>query len=298
MSTQLQLRTYVAVAETGSVRGAAQRLVVTDAAVSAALAALTREVGVPLLERQGRGLRLTTAGQTYARYARSILDLQEEALAAARGERDARTMRLRIAAVTTAGEHVLPSVLASFAKRHPCIKVALNVGNNKHVWGLLTERRAELVIAGPPLPAPDLTVHAVRHTRSVVVGSPAAASAFDLSRTAWLVREAGSGTRARCEALLTALNVNPPVLTLGSNQAVVAGAATGLGVALVSRDAVAELLADGRLTEIAVPQTPIPSAWCVVTQPRVPVAAQLLVSHLFTSNDLASSPWLPVSAEA
>ena len=59
MTTEARLRAFVAVAETGSVRAAAQRLVVTESAVSAAVSALTRDVGAPLLERQGRGLRLT-----------------------------------------------------------------------------------------------------------------------------------------------------------------------------------------------------------------------------------------------
>ena len=61
-----QLRTYLAVAETGSVRAAAERLVVTQSAVSAALAALHRELGVALVERDGRGLRLTPARRWWA----------------------------------------------------------------------------------------------------------------------------------------------------------------------------------------------------------------------------------------
>ena len=93
MTTAARLRALVAVAETGSVRSAAQRLVVTESAVSAAVAALTRDVGLPLLERQGRGLRLTASGRTYAGYARAILGLQEEALAAARGDADPSTAR-------------------------------------------------------------------------------------------------------------------------------------------------------------------------------------------------------------
>ncbi|WP_232784568.1 LysR family transcriptional regulator [Carbonactinospora thermoautotrophica] len=88
MTTAARLRAFVAVAETGSVRAAAQRLVVTESAVSAAIAALTREVGVPLVEREGRGLRLTLSGRTFADYARTILGLHEEALSAARGEMD------------------------------------------------------------------------------------------------------------------------------------------------------------------------------------------------------------------
>ena len=102
MTTTGRLRAYVAVTDTGSVRAAAARLMVTESAVSAALAALTREVGVLLLERHGRGLRLTEPGRIYAGYARAILGLQEEGLAAARGDADPEHARVRVAAVTTA----------------------------------------------------------------------------------------------------------------------------------------------------------------------------------------------------
>ncbi|AVH54881.1 MULTISPECIES: LysR family transcriptional regulator [Streptomyces] len=86
MTTTARLRAFVALAETGSVKAAAQLLVVTESAVSAAVAALTREIGVPLVERVGRGVCLTPSGQTYAGYARTILGLHEEALTAARGD--------------------------------------------------------------------------------------------------------------------------------------------------------------------------------------------------------------------
>ncbi|MGH8976241.1 MAG: LysR family transcriptional regulator, partial [Acidimicrobiia bacterium] len=80
-----QLRTFLAVAETGSGRAASHRLVVTQPAVSAALAALQKEVGVALVAREGRGLRLTLAGTIFAGYARRILGLADEAVAAAGG---------------------------------------------------------------------------------------------------------------------------------------------------------------------------------------------------------------------
>ncbi len=83
-----QLRTFVAIAETGAVRAAASLLVVTPSAVSSALAALQEEVGTPLVVREGRGLRLTEAGLVYADYARRILGLLDEARGAAAGELD------------------------------------------------------------------------------------------------------------------------------------------------------------------------------------------------------------------
>ena len=119
MTTEARLRAFVAVAETGFVWAAAQRLVVTEFAVSAAVAALTRDVGAPLLQRQGRGLRLTASGLTYAGYARTILGLHAEVLAAVRGEANSSHGQVRLAAVTTAGEHVLPTVLRRSAPSIP-----------------------------------------------------------------------------------------------------------------------------------------------------------------------------------
>src|SRR3954471_15930123 len=70
-----QLRTFLAVASTGSVRAAAEQLVVTQPAVSSALAAVRKQVGVALVARDGRGLRLTPAGEALAERARAALAL-------------------------------------------------------------------------------------------------------------------------------------------------------------------------------------------------------------------------------
>ena len=291
MTTQARLRAFAAVAEAGSVRAAAQRLVVTESAVSAAIASLTREVGATLLERQGRGLRLTPAGRTYAGYARTLLGLHEEAVAAARGDADPARGLVRVAAVTTAGEHVVPATLATFRERHPGIGLALEVGTNERVWAMLTAHEADVAIGGRPPPMRDVAVRAVRPNTLFVVGSPAVARDFAVSRATWLMREPGSGTRATCEELFASLGVDPPSLNLGSNGAVVAGAAAGLGVTLISRDAVRADLAAGRLVTLPVPGTPMRRPWHAVTHRRVPAATDLLVSHLLAAGAEPSQRW-------
>lgn len=287
MTTDARLRALVAVADTGSVRAAADRLMVTDSAISAAIAALTREVRVPLLERQGRGLRLTPSGHTYAGYARAILGMHEEALAAARGDADPEHGRLRVAAVTTAAEHIVPPLLATFRARHPAVEISLEVGASDEIWDLLSKWGADLVIAGRPPRSMDVSVRAIRPNALVVVGSPGTPGAPDALRMTWLMREAGSGTRATCEALLAGLDADPPTLTLGSNGAVVAGAVAGLGVTLVSRDAVARAVAAGELAELSVPHTPMARPWHAVTRPRATAVADLLVAQLLA----AGSSW-------
>ena len=97
-----QLRTFLAVASTGSVRAAADQLVVTQPAVSSALAAVRKQVGVALVMRDGRGLRLTPAGEALAERARAALALLDEAVAAARGEHADHTGRVREPSCRTA----------------------------------------------------------------------------------------------------------------------------------------------------------------------------------------------------
>jgi DNA-binding transcriptional LysR family regulator len=286
MSTEARLRALVAVAESGSVREAARRLTVTEPAVSAALAALAREVKAPLVERDGRGLRLTAAGDAYANYARRILGLHEEALAAARSGSEAGRGLVRVAAVPTAGEHLLPTALASFLAAHPAIDLRLEVGPSERTWAMFAAHEADVMIGGrPPAHATDAVIRATRPNLLVVVAAPAVAQAFDLTATRWLQREPGSATRAHGEALLATLDAAPPMLTLGSTGAVIAGAVAGLGATLVPREAVRDRMASGELVELLVPGTPLRRPWRAVTHEVVPAAAAMLIAHLIKHGD-------------
>ena len=169
-----QLRTFLAVAETGSVRAAAEKLVVTQAAVSASLGALQKSLGLQLLSPEGRGLRLTKAGQEYARYVRKVLGLLDEAHRVAASAADPERGELRIAAVTTAAEQIVPGLLRGFRGRHPDIGVLLEAGNRERVGGLLDHHQVDLVLGGRPEPGWDVQVHAVRAHQLVVVAAPAA----------------------------------------------------------------------------------------------------------------------------
>jgi DNA-binding transcriptional LysR family regulator len=295
-----QLRTFLAVAETGSVRAAAQDLVVTQAAVSASLAALQKSLGVALLEPDGRGLRLTAAGRAYAGYVRRVLGLLDEAGRAATAAADPERGELRIAAVTTAAEQILPGLLSGFRTRYPRLGVRLEAGNRDRVRGLLDRHQVDLVLGGRPEPGWDVEVLAERPHQLVVVAAPGlAASAQEaaprpglrgpagrhlvpwLARQAWLQREPGSGTRAATGALLTELDIAPLTLMVGSNGAIRESASVGLGVTLISRDAVAAELGDGRLVALPVPGTPMHRDWYLVAHPGpLPPAAARLVTHV------------------
>jgi LysR family transcriptional regulator, low CO2-responsive transcriptional regulator len=300
-----QLRSFLAVADSGSVRAAAEELVVTQAAVSASITALQKSLGVALVTPDGRGLRLTDAGAAYARYARRILGLLDEAGRAAAAAADPERGELRIAAVTTAAEQILPPILGGFRRRHPQTGVRLEAGNRDRVRSLLDRHQVDLVLGGRPEPGWDVVVHGVRSHELVVVAAPELAAAAQarsqeggaqpaspdapglllwLAHQTWLLREPGSGTRASTDTLLADLDISPLTLMVGSNVAIRESAQVGLGVTLLSRDAVAAELAAGKLAEILVPGTPLHRDWYLLAHPgRLPPAAARLVTHALRS---------------
>lgn len=287
--TLTQLRAYVAVVTTGSVRAAAEELVVSQPAVSAAVGALQRELGVTLLSREGRGLQLTPAGRIFARYARQLLGLLEEATAATTGHLDRERGRVRIAAVTTAGEHVLPRLLASFRAKYPAAEVSLEVGNRVHVWDLLDHREVDLAIGGRPPGGGRFSTLATRPNVLVLVAGgrgdgPCSREVTmeELARQTLLLREPGSGTRSTAEELLDELGVSPATITVGSNGAIRESVAVGLGITLISRDAVGRELEDGTLEEWRCATLPRHRAWHLVARAadELPATAGLFVEHL------------------
>lgn len=286
-----QLRSFLAVASTGSVRRAAERLVVTQPAVSSAVASLQREVGIALVARDGRGLRLTPAGVVFAHYARRALGLLDEGLAAAEGTASPERGRVRLAAVTTAGERIVPRLLASFRHSYPDAEVVLEVGNRVHVWDLLTHHEVDLAIGGRPPGAQPFVSLATRPNTLIVVGPAGGpsrmASQEELAGATWLLREPGSGTRETAEELLRDLDVVPPVLSIGSNGAILESVRIGLGITLISRDAVGPELETGRLVEWHHPGLPLRREWHLVgrADEDLTPTARLMLDHLVGADD-------------
>jgi DNA-binding transcriptional LysR family regulator len=257
-----QLRTFLAVVDTGSVGAAAEHLAISQPAVSAALASLAESIGAPLVERDGRRTRITAAGEALALHARRVFSTldraREEAGEAAK--RDAR--RVRIATVTTVAEHIIARLLHGFRAQVPDVDVELYVGNRDHVWGKLRHWEADLAVGGRPPRDPVFHTLAVRANELLLVRSPEYATHY--STATWLLREPGSGTRAATQALFTAIGIDPPTLTIGSNSAIRECVRAGLGVSLLSRDTIERELENGALLPVSAPGTPLVRNWHLV----------------------------------
>ena len=148
--TLTQLRSFLAVVRAGSVTAAADELVVTQPSVSAALAALARELDAPLFDRDGRGLRLTAAGEAFAPYAADVVGLLDQGAVAVREASAAAASVLRIAAVTTAAESFVPGLMHAFAAERPGTRLTLAVGNRDQVFAGLLGHASDVAFAGRP----------------------------------------------------------------------------------------------------------------------------------------------------
>jgi LysR family transcriptional regulator, low CO2-responsive transcriptional regulator len=269
--THTQLTAFLAVVRHGSVTAAAQELYVTQPSVSAAVAALEREIGVELTERAGRNVRPTAAGREYARYANHVVGLLKEGSEVAGRVAAGAQQRLRLGAVLTAGEHLMPALIQNFREHRPELRISLSVANRQEVFRSLAAHEVDLVVSGRAPDEGDFDAVAFADNEFALVtapGDPLAKRPWvaveELAERPWLVRERGSGTRRLCEDYLTAHQLQPSLLTLGSNGAIKNAARIGLGVALQSRVAV-QLELDLGLLEAIRPRGGLPErSWFVV----------------------------------
>lgn len=270
-ATLRQLSAFHAVARLGSVSRAASELNLTQPAVSIQLKLLVESAGTPLLQREGRGMRLTPAGDVMAAYAGRILDLWREVGDQMAGFRGVATGTLRVGAVTTA-EYLVPSLLVSFASQQPNVKLQLRVGNRDEIVRMLGAHEVDVVIMGRP-PA-ELKTHALafaKHPMAFVAAPrhPLMAvqelSLTDLAAARLLARERGSGTRTTLERLFKDAGITLRIASeLSSNEAIKQMCAAGLGVAFVSMHTCALELDAGLLKLLPLAQNPIEREWFVM----------------------------------
>ncbi|HWE81644.1 MAG TPA: LysR substrate-binding domain-containing protein, partial [Gaiellaceae bacterium] len=197
-----QLTSFLAVAREGSVSAAAEKLYVTQPSISAAVSALSRELEVDLTERVGRGVGLTAAGEAFRPYAADVLGLIEQGKKAAREAADVSMRSLRIVAVATAAEFVVPSLLRTFTRLHPEINLTLEVANRAELFDRVLEHEVDVAIAGRPPEDARIAGHAFLDNAIALITAPGDSLASvrpvrpeELSRRVWLMRETGSGTR-------------------------------------------------------------------------------------------------------
>lgn len=251
-----QLITFAAVAEHRSISRAAVALHLSQPAVSGQLRQLQDEFGEPLYQRDGRGVRLTPAGEQLASYAARLRDTWRQAHAYRDALRGLEQGTLRIGASTTPASYLLPYLIAEFHRRYPDVGLHTADGNTTEIVGALGAVDIAMIEGpvGADLP-PDTAVHAWREdeivaivprTHPLVEASQSGASG-DAAATArsvdvallgahpLVLREAGSGVRQIVERAFARAGVPMRVaLEIAGVEGVKEAVRAGMGIGFVS----------------------------------------------------------------
>lgn len=292
VTTFRQLNAIDAVARLGGVSRAAQELHLTQPTVSVQIRLLEEAAGTPLVQRSGRGLELTEAGDVVARYAAQILALWRDAVDEVAGLKGVLAGTLRVGAVITA-EYLLPPLLVTFTKDRPEVKIKLSVGNREEVQRMLSKREIDLAIMGRP--PSDMQTNArvfAKHPMAFIAASGHAlmsrrkCTLQDLQSESLLVRERGSGAYNTVERLFKVQGLRFLASSeLSSNEAIKQMVAAGLGIGFLSLHACVLEFEAGQIGVLPLPGNPVEHDWYVlhpVDASLSPVAAAFrafLVDH-------------------
>jgi DNA-binding transcriptional LysR family regulator len=258
MSLNLHLlRLFTHVAQSGSFSAAAERLRISQPAVSKGVREFEAQVGNRLLERGPGGVVPTAAGDMLLRHAATLFAAEraaEEDLAALRGLTKGS---LTVGASTTIGTYFLPPVLGRFHRAHAEVELSIRIANTSAIAELLLARELDVALVEGPVEDTAIEARAWRTDELIVIAPPGhrltygSHKAAELSDEVFIVREPGSGTREVVWAALMEHHISPrATLEAGNTETIKQVVMAGLGIGIVSRAAAADHLTLGRLVKI------------------------------------------------
>ena len=268
-----RLRVFRTVAEESSFRRAAERLNLSQPAVSQQIHALEEEVGATLFDRAKGRIRLTDSGVVLLRYARKGARLAEEARTALSNLRGETTGHLRIGASMTVTQYILPRMLGGFLEQHPRIEPAVTSGNTEQIVAALAQHKIDLGLIEGPVSSRDVFRQRFFEDRLVLIagrryawpGMPAPVKGASakatvpvqaLTEAPLLMRERGSGSRRVVELALRRAGLRFSDLRIAMNLdsivAIISAVEAGLGVGFVSEWAIQKELKLGTVRVVPV----------------------------------------------
>lgn len=298
-----QLRTFVAVARHLSFARAAEELHLTAPAVSMQIRDLEAAIDLPVFERSGRAVTLTTTGEYLLVHARRMMTTLKEAEDTVARLRGVQAGRITVGMVGTA-QYFLPRLLAQFRVEYPGIDVRLSVGNRDQLGRQLQDREVDLAVMGRPprmietrseafAPNPLAVIAAADH----VLAGARAISPARLELEPFIVRENGSGTRAAMESFFRDQHISPPlIMEMSSNETIKQAVIANMGLTLLSLHTLGLEYTAGQLVVLDVSGLPLMRAWHVVNlgQMRLSPAAEAFRDFVLERGETLLQALFPV----
>lgn len=264
-----QLEIFKKVVELESFSKAAQAVFLAQASVSERISNLETTVGVRLLDRLGRRVVPTKAGELLYKHATLLLEMKKTACLEMQDFLGLKRGDVRIGGSTIPGEYILPGIIGRFRERYPEVSVSLTVGSTGDIENFVLEGDFELGVVGSLSTAGNLIVQELWQDELVVAVSGGhrwstreEISIEEIYEEPFILREKGSGTLRIFEKYLRSLgsrNVETlrAVARFGTSTAVKEGIKAGLGVSVISSRALATELETGILKALRIKGLPM-----------------------------------------
>ena len=264
-----QLHSFVQVAQEGSFTRAAEKLYLTQPALSLQIKALETELGTPLFERRNRQIFLTEVGKMVLQRAKEILGVVEQIEQEVATYQGIQTGRVQIGTSDTTCLYVLPPFVQSFRALYPNIDIHLTNKPSEEVATLLKEGLVDFGIVTLPLVDPTLEIQRLAWREDVVICHPthplakrSLAGEGELLPSALgdfplLLLEEGSTSRGLLNQLFAEHALAPHVMDLGSFEVIKRYVEIDMGISVVPKVAVKEAVDAGRLHAISVSWLPL-----------------------------------------
>ena len=257
-----QLKAFLAVAQDRSFSRAAEKLYLTQPAVSKQIQALEEALGMRLFDRVGRSILLTQAGNILHDHAHIAFQTLEEARETINQLRGLQRGHLRISAASTIGTYMLPQPLGELKAQFPGIEISLAITNKARVVQQVLSHEVELGFVGPPVEPAELEMEEYLLDELVLIMAPThrlareeSVGVAELAEEVFILREQGSGTREIMEEELGRVRVSlKKAMELGSTEAIKQAVAANLGVSIVSKFAISLEILQGRLAVARLPE--------------------------------------------
>lgn len=298
--TLKQILTFIEVARERSVSRAAERLFVTQPAVSMQIKQLEDAFGLALIEPAGRNIRLTHAGEEFLTHAIGAIGQFKDLEASMAEHVGNKKGRIDLAVVSTA-KYFVPMLLVRFSKLLPDIEVKLRIDNRENILGMLSRNEVDLVMMGRAPSTLDCEATPFATNPQGFVCAPdhpmsrRKRAAFALLKDyPFVVREQGSGTRAAMERLFAQHEIPLKVaMEMPSNETIKQAVMAGMGLSFLSLRTVRHELAAGYLGLVDINGMPIVGHWYVthLKQKKLSPAAQAFKSFLIEQAGSLIDSW-------
>lgn len=248
-----QIEAFVNVVKYKSFSKAADACFLTQPTISAHISTLEKELGVALLDRNGRGAEPTGQGRIFYKYAAAMLNTREQAAQSIRGYTQDMKGVLEIQSSAVPGQYILPELMAAFHEQYPAVRFYVLQSDSQEVSRSILAGKGELGFTGSmedstlvyqPLTEDELVVIAPANEKFCAISGDQI-SVDEFIDEPMIVREQGSGTRREFESHISELGIRQKSLNtiarLNNLEAVKQAVCRGMGIAVISRIAAEDL---------------------------------------------------------